>query len=85
MQVMSEMADYHAEPQDQELATLSDMRAGGYDGKRLLQVLNCFVPSVTRFNNGYAISYKKEGEVKKLMLQDVWNIRNKRYVQPVEK
>ncbi len=29
MQVLSEMADCHMEPQDQELASLCDMRAEG--------------------------------------------------------
>lgn len=76
MQVMSEIADYHMEPQDQELATFSDMRAGGYDGRGLLQVSYCTVPSVTRFNNGYAMSYKKRRGDKQ-MLQVVWIVKNK--------
>lgn len=70
--------DCHIEPQDQELATLNDMRAGGYDGRSLLQVLYCIVPSVTRFNNGYAMSYQT-GRGEKLMLQDVWRIKKRLY------
>lgn len=46
------------ELQDQELATLHDMRAAGNDGRSLLQVLYCIVPSVTRFNNGHVKSYQ---------------------------
>lgn len=83
MQVMSEIADDHMGPQDQELAILSDMRARGYDGRRLLQVSYCTVPSVTRFNNGYAMSYKKRRGGKQ-MLQDVCIVKNKIYIQPVK-
>lgn len=34
MQLMSMMSDCHMELQDEELAFLSDMRAGRYDGRR---------------------------------------------------
>lgn len=54
----SQSVDCHMELQDQELATLNDMRAAGNDGRSLLQVLYCIVPSVTRFNNGYVTSYQ---------------------------
>lgn len=52
------------------LATLNDTRAEGCIGRRLIQVLCCIVPNVTRFNNVYAMSYNKR-RGKKQMLQDI--------------
>lgn len=80
MQVMSEIADDHVEPQDQELSTFNDMRAGGYDAKRLLQVLYCIVSPGSIM--AMLCYIKRRGE--KQMLHNVWNVRNKIYVQPVK-